>query len=104
MFHWFVKVPNVSTSEIKSQLNLDIVLLDERTLAEYRSGHIRGAKNVPLNRISQYEAKGKQPHYIICQSGMRSKQAAKILAKKGLQVVNVKGGMNAWKDRMIGGK
>lgn len=35
---------------------------------------------------------------------MRSKQAAKILAKKGIQVVNVKGGMNAWTDRVIGGK
>lgn len=104
MFHWFVKVPNISTSELKSRLNQDIVLLDVRTLAEYRSGHIRGAKNVPLNRISQYEAKGKQTHYVICQSGMRSKQAAKILTKKGLQVFNVKGGMNAWTDRVIGGK
>ena len=65
MFHWFVKVQNVSTSELKSQLNQYIVLLDVRTPSEYRSVHIRGAKNVPLNRISQYEAKGKQPHYII---------------------------------------
>ena len=82
MFHWFVKVPNVSTNELKSRLNQDAVLLDVRTPSEYRSGHIRGAKNVPLNRISQYEAKGKQPHYIICQSGMRSKQAAKISEKR----------------------
>ena len=56
MFHWFVKVPNISTSELKSRLNQEVVLLDVRTPAEYRSGHIRGAKNVPLNRISQYEA------------------------------------------------
>ena len=104
MFHWFVKVPNISTSELKSRLNQEVVLLDVRTPAEYRSGHIRGAKNVPLHRISQYEAKGKQTHYVICQSGMRSKQATKILAKKGIQVVNVKGGMNAWTDCVIGGK
>ena len=53
MFHWFVKVPNVSTNELKSCLNQEVVLLDVRTPAEYRSAHIRGAKNVPLNRISQ---------------------------------------------------
>ncbi|MCX8046573.1 MAG: rhodanese-like domain-containing protein, partial [Anoxybacillus gonensis] len=36
---------------------------------------------------------------VICQSGMRSNQAAKILVKNGFKrVVNVRGGMNAWND------
>ena len=34
---------------------------------------------------------------VICQSGMRSKQASKLLRKQGFnKVTNVKGGMNAW--------
>ncbi|MGE1166875.1 rhodanese-like domain-containing protein, partial [Peribacillus simplex] len=33
---------------------------------------------------------------VICQSGMRSKQAAKVLKKLGFQrIINVSGGMNA---------
>ncbi len=33
---------------------------------------------------------------VICQSGMRSSQAAKMLATNGYQVVNVSGGMTNW--------
>ena len=41
---------------------------------------------------------------MICQSGMRSRQAAKALLKKGYQVKNVSGGMNAWHGQIKGGK
>lgn len=41
---------------------------------------------------------------MICQSGMRSRQAAKILTKKGYQVTNVRGGMNQWTGKTVGGK
>lgn len=34
---------------------------------------------------------------------MRSKQAAKELKKSGYDVVNVRGGMNQWFDRTVGG-
>jgi rhodanese-related sulfurtransferase len=35
---------------------------------------------------------------------MRSKQAAKILNKKGFDVINVRGGMNQWRGTTKGGK
>ncbi|MGO4076430.1 rhodanese-like domain-containing protein, partial [Staphylococcus aureus] len=46
-------------------------------------------------RASQLEKN--EEIYVICQSGMRSMQAAKILKKQGFtHITNIKGGMNAW--------
>ncbi|MBG9753705.1 sulfurtransferase [Bacillus thuringiensis] len=73
-------------------------LIDVRTVGEYRGNHMKGFQNIPLNelasRASQLD-KNKEV-IVICQSGMRSKQAAKMLKKLGFQqVINVSGGMNA---------
>jgi rhodanese-related sulfurtransferase len=38
---------------------------------------------------------------MLLNSGMRSRRAYKILKKKGLDVVNVNGGMMAWKGKMV---
>lgn len=75
-----------------------------RTPNEYRGGHIRQAKNVPLQRITSFKGDQEKPVYVICQSGMRSKQATKELNKMGYQAINVRGGMNQWLDKTIGGK
>ena len=73
-------------------------------MLEHRSGHIKGAKNIPLQGINRYDGDKEKTVYVICQSGMRSKQAAKELKKSGYDVVNVRGGMNQWFDRTVGGK
>lgn len=103
MFSLFQKIPTISTQELAEKLPDNSELLDVRTPHEYRSGHIAKAKNVPLNKIGGYTAKADQV-YVICQSGMRSKQAAKVLSKKGYNVVNVRGGMNLWTGKTVGGK
>ena len=64
--------------------------------AEFRRGHIKEAKNVPLSQIGQFSPANKETIYVICHSGMRSKIAAKKLKKKGYDVINVRGGMSAW--------
>lgn len=104
MFGLFSGVPTISTNELSNKLSQKPVLLDVRTPSEYRAGHIAAAKNVPLNKIDQYQQKMTETIYVICQSGMRSKQAAKILKKKGYEVVNVTGGMNRWNGPTRGGK
>ncbi|MCP0887124.1 rhodanese-like domain-containing protein [Ligilactobacillus sp. WILCCON 0076] len=103
MFSFFQKIPSITTRELADKLANNITLLDVRTPQEYRSGHISGSKNVPLNKIANYSTKAKEV-FVICQSGMRSKQASKVLLKKGYQVVNVRGGMNQWSGRIVGGK
>lgn len=73
MFSFFNSVPSVTTSELEEKINKNAVLLDVRAPREFRSGHIRGAKNVPLSEVGNYDPKDKKV-YVICQSGMRSKR------------------------------
>ncbi|BCA86882.1 sulfurtransferase [Enterococcus saigonensis] len=104
MFSFFSMVKSITIRELATKLNDNILLLDVRTPAEYRQGHIIKAKNVPLNKIAAYKEKGDKAIYVICQSGMRSKQAAQQLKRKGYNVINVKGGMNQWSGKVKGGK
>ena len=82
----------------------NIRLLDVRTPSEYQGGHIVKAQNVPLNTIESYQPTKDQPVYIICQSGMRSKQATRILSKKGVEAINVRAGMSQWRGLTKKGK
>lgn len=104
MFGLFNKIPSISTQELATKVADPITLLDVRTPQEYRTGHISKAQNVPLAKINNYKGTTDQPVYVICQSGMRSKQAAKALQKKGYQVINVRGGMSQWGGKIRGGK
>lgn len=104
MFNLFKKIPSISPQDLAKKLGQPLLLLDVRTPAEFQSGHISKAKNVPLNKLGTYQQEGSEAIYVICQSGGRSKQACKILQKKGYPVVNVKGGMNRWTGPVKGGK
>ncbi len=96
---------NISTWALEETLaNKKITLLDVRTSQEYHRGHIKEARPFPLETINKYRGSKEQPIYVICQSGMRSKRAAKILNQNGYEVINVRGGMSAWGGKMIGGK
>ena len=71
-----------------------VTLLDTRTPGEYSRGHIDGFKNIPVDelreRISEIEA-GKKI-YVICQSGLRSYIATRILEGYGFEAYNFAGG------------
>ncbi|WP_208560084.1 rhodanese-like domain-containing protein [Marinilactibacillus kalidii] len=97
MFALFKPVEQITTQELKKRLPKKSKLIDVRTSREFKAGHIKGATNLPLNEINRFNGKKDQPVYVICQSGMRSKQACKRLMKKGYKVINVRGGMNQWK-------
>lgn len=71
--------------------------IDVRTVGEYRGNHMKGFQNIPLNDLASKtnQLDKNREVIVICQSGMRSKQAAKMLKKLGFQhVINVSGGMN----------
>ena len=71
-----------------------VTLLDTRTVGEYSDGHIDGFVNIPVDelreRLDEIE-KGK-PVYVICQSGLRSYIACRILAGNGFDCYNFAGG------------
>ncbi|MED4346387.1 MULTISPECIES: rhodanese-like domain-containing protein [Heyndrickxia] len=93
-------VQTITASELKNQLkDKNKQFIDVRTPGEYKSRHIREFKNIPLHQLPQKVnqlSKDKEV-VVICQSGMRSARACKILKQNGFEkVTNVKGGMNAW--------
>lgn len=93
-------VKSISTTELKNQLNRkDVQFIDVRTSGEFKSRNIRQFQNIPLNvlpaKLSQL--KKDQEVIVICQSGMRSSNACRMLKKNGFtNVTNVRGGMSAW--------
>ena len=101
MFFLFTKVDSISTTELENKLKENIKLIDVRTPDEFRRGHIKNAKNIPLNKIGSFTPVAGEKTYVICHSGARSKLAAKKLKKRGFDVVNVKGGMHAWRGKIV---
>lgn len=95
---------SITVKDLQDKLKENIQLIDVRTPAEYRGGHIKQAENIPLHRISTYNGDKQAPVYVICQSGMRSKQATKELKTLGYQAINIRGGMNQWFGEKIGGR
>jgi rhodanese-related sulfurtransferase len=68
------------------------VIVDVRTEREFKSGHITGAINIPLDQLPQKMSRLKKDKPVItcCASGMRSATAKKILMNNGFtDVYNV---------------
>lgn len=71
-----------------------VTLLDTRTVGEYRRGHIDGFVNIPVDELRERldEIETGKPVYVICQSGLRSYIACRILAGNGFDCYNFSGG------------
>lgn len=80
-------------------------VIDVRRSAEYRGGHVPGAKNFPLSEIEKNIATidSATATAVICQGGYRSGIAVSLLKKNGLpgQIINVKGGTQAWRKEEL---
>jgi len=65
-------------------------------------GHVPQAQLVPLREVGMSASHWdpEEPVVVVCRSGGRSARAASLLAGMGFtRVMNVRGGMLAWKDR-----
>lgn len=75
------------------------VLIDVRESHEWKAGHARGARHIPLAELpGRLDQLPREAHvYLICATGNRSRSAAAFLHKNGFQhPVNVRGGTAAW--------
>lgn len=91
---------NAFAERIKSP---DVVLLDVRTAEEFGEGHLANALNINVKEEGFVEkAKSTLPDdktiAVYCRGGKRSANAAAMLAKEGFKVVNLLGGITAWKN------
>ncbi len=73
-------------------------LLDVREPDEFRSGHIPGARLIPLGELQRRikELPRDREILCVCHSGSRSSQAVRWLASTGYNAVNMRGGMINW--------
>lgn len=95
---------SVSATQAVGLINHDEALvLDVRTQDEYQKSHILNAVNIPLgfleSRLEEIKDRKSHPVVLVCQSGNRSQQAARILKKhQFMQLHNLSGGMLTWEQ------
>lgn len=99
---------NLSEKQLNDKLkNTNSLLIDVRETHEFTNGHIPMAINIPLSKFNQSIAEIPKDKELIlyCQSGMRSKQAARILRKKNdTKTSHLTGGIGSWSGSKIKGK
>ena len=96
-------VKNVSAEEAEKLLKekKDVVVIDLRTEAEFKTGHIAGAKNIDFldNEFAkQIGALDKAKTYLVhCGSGRRSTKALEAFhAQKFSSILHLNEGFKAW--------
>ena len=78
-------------ADFKALVENGALIIDVRTPQEFRQGHVKGSVNIPLDSINRETEKiGKKnlPVITVCQSGMRSGSAARILKNAGVEAYN----------------
>jgi rhodanese-related sulfurtransferase len=92
----------ISVEELKNKMESEHegeVLVDVREPFEYKAESIPGAENIPLSTLSEALSRLKETETVCiqCRSGGRSGRACEMLEAEGVHVVNIEGGIEAWK-------
>lgn len=98
-FAWFMKRPDLSPALARELLSKGALLVDVRSPSEFSSGHIEGARNIPVNALAgrSGELGGKdRPVILYCASGTRSAMAKRALRSAGFSSVYNLGAMSNW--------
>ncbi|MBS5335524.1 MAG: CoA-disulfide reductase [Anaerovoracaceae bacterium] len=108
-------IENINTNKL-SQFHWDdmdslphdgsVTLLDVRTPYEYKSRHIEGFINIQVDELRKHieQLPKEKPVYVMCQSGLRSYIACRILSQNGFECYNLSGGfgfLNSIKEEEI---
>ncbi len=90
----------IRPQEVNDRLSKGEVLeiVDVREADEWASGHISGARHIPLGSLMQRhnELNKQQETIMVCRSGNRSGIACEYLESLGYKVINMTGGMLEW--------
>ena len=91
-----------SLDAMSAQARIDsdqpLMILDVRQPAEFQSGHIPGAKLIPLHELRDRidELPKDKEILCVCRSGSRSGAAVRQLSNAGYNAINLRGGMIGW--------
>lgn len=102
-------IENIATGKVKQfhweeldKLPADgsVTLLDTRTQREYARGHVEGFINIPVDDLRENLEKicKSKPLYVMCQSGLRSYIACRILSGEGFDCYNFSGGYRFYEN------
>ena len=95
-------IESITTYQVDEKLkgNKRPILVDVREPHEFKTGHVAGAKLIPLGELAKRMAELPKDKEIICicASGSRSSSATKMLVKAGFNAINTRGGMYAWRS------
>lgn len=100
----FLKRPDINKGVEEWRNTTNAVLLDVRTVDEYRQGHIDGSLNIPLQNIHAEKNNIPdldKPIYVHCLSGARSAQATSVLKSMGYTNVTDIGGINSYRGKVV---
>jgi len=92
------KVEHIDGQRLKELLKekKSYVFIDVRTSGEFNSNKVKGFKNIPLQSLrNKLDTLNTDDQIVLlCASGSRSMQAARVLSKAGYKnLINVKGGL-----------
>ncbi|MFF4548564.1 rhodanese-like domain-containing protein [Streptomyces sp. NPDC001435] len=90
----------LGTDQARTRLH-EFTVIDVRTPAEYASGHLPGALNIPVDHIRRAlpeirDAAERGDVLVVCASGARSENACRLLAAHGIATATLAGGTGAW--------
>jgi rhodanese-related sulfurtransferase len=96
----------VGAQDVVRLMNQGAAVLDLRSAEDYAAGHIRGARSIPADQLSQsldtlkrYKDK---PVVVYCEQGATAAAAMRTLAQQGFgQVANLRGGLRAWRAEQL---
>jgi rhodanese-related sulfurtransferase len=97
----------VNPSEAVQLMNREkAVVVDVCSAEEFATGHVAGAKNIPLGELEAKlpgAVKNKQmPVILVCASGVRSSRAVGVAKKLGFEkAFSLTGGMGAWRGASL---
>jgi len=90
----------VAPGDVEARMKAGAAVVDVRSTAEWRSGHIIGSQHVPLGRLVSHMADKprSQSVVLVCETGSRSAIGASLLTAAGFNdVTNLTGGIVAWR-------
>ena len=91
MLGFFKKIFGGSSVNFSELVSSGAIIIDVRSPGEYKTAHIKGSKNYPLDTIrskmNELKKPGK-PVITVCRSGARSRIATGILKSAGIEVYN----------------
>lgn len=103
----FKVTKSITSKEVLERLQKkeDLFMIDVREPGEWAMGHVAGAVHFPLSQLAELQKKldRRRETIVMCQSGARSALACEMLTERGFDVVNMTGGLNAWRGPLVRG-